>query len=320
MAKKKVDKTMSDTYKINSEMNDEDKAFLVTSLDTGVINVEIAKKIVDNGDVDVGVDTVEYILSTVAEITGNGRNFLGYSDDISIYGKVDDVFKSFTIFNDSELTNIGGKLVQNDITTGYGIKSKYYNANFLKDLTLQYGHSDILHAHQLIGLLNSENIIVKVQLEPKVSVYQYLLEWGEIPPATPTYEVKKYGNLYLTHALEYDLKLEFSNKEDMLKFDTIVKDYAKKNADDENTDGLIYDSWWQPFYSTTNIEMPQENYKEIYDVVIGDDLQIHTFTLPQDKDKVIENVKKINNKIAVDSVKRYCNNAFYSYMTGEDYQ
>jgi len=102
------------------------------------------------------------------------------------------------------------------------------------------------------------------------------LEWGPIPVKTTTYEVKQYDDFYLTHAMEY----EFNNTDDMSKFNSIINDYAKKNAEDANTDGLIIESWWQPFYSITNSDIIEEEYKEVYDVVaLNGDLEMHTFTL-----------------------------------------
>ena len=76
-----------------------------------------------------------------------------------------------------------------------------------------------------------------MQLEPKVSIYEYLLEWGPVPKeATPTYAVKQVkDDLYLTYAIEYDLKLEFDNKEDMIRFDDVINQYAKKNEGNERS-------------------------------------------------------------------------------------
>ena len=178
----------------------------------------------------------------VADANGDGSNYLGRASQPEIYGKLDQAWNSFIIFDDGQLSQVGKEAVEQQVSTGYGIKSAAYNARFLPELTLQYGHSDIKHAHQLIGLLNSEDIDAKVQLEPKISIYQYLLEWGPVPEATPTYEVKQFGDLYLVYAVEYDLMLEFDNTEDMLRFDSVINDFAKKNEGNEEAVGLIYGS------------------------------------------------------------------------------
>ena len=172
-----------------------------------------------------------------------------------------------------------------------------------------------------MGLLNSENITAKVQLEPKISIYQYLPEWGPIPEATPTYEVKEYEDLALVYAVEYDLELEFDNLEDMNRFDEVIKTYAKKNEGNEEAKGLIYASWWQPLYSSTRTDMPETGYHQIYDCVITNDTySIHPFTLPEDKDEVVEKLTEISDGLEVVPVERFCNTAFYNYLEGEDYQ
>ena len=223
---------------------------------------------------------------------------------------------------DPTLSEVGKEAVEQKITTGYGLKSAAYDARFLPELTLQYGHSDILHAQQLIGLLDSENINARVQLEPKISIYQYLLDWGPVPDPTPTYEVKKFSDeLYLVYAVEYDLKLEFADKEDLMAFDKVIKEFAKKNSENADMKGLIYGSWWQPLYSTVREDMPKEDYHEIYDcVVTNGEYSIHPFTTVEAKDEVVKKLSALHEGLSVNPEKRYVNTAFFNYLTGEDYQ
>ena len=261
------------------------------------------------------------LLMQVADANGDGRNYLGMASDPDIYGKLDQAWNSFILFDDSQLSQVGKAAVEQGITTGYGIKSAAYDARFLPDLTLQYGHSDIKHARQLMGLLNSEGIDAKVQLEPKVSIYQYLLEWGPVPEPTPTYEVKEFDGLYLVYAVEYDLKLEFGNTGDILRFDSVIQEFAKKNEGNEDAVGLIYGSWWQPLYSTVREGMPEDGYHAIFDCVVTNGMySIHPFALPEDKDAVIDKLKELSGGLQVEAEQRYCNTAFYHYLKGEDYQ
>lgn len=80
--------------------------------------------------------------------------------------------------------------------------------------------------------------------------------------------LKQFDDLYLVYAVEYDMQLEFDNTEDMLRFDSIIKEYAKKNEGNEEAEGLIYGSWWQPLYSTARTDMPAEDYHQMYDCVV----------------------------------------------------
>lgn len=294
-------------------------AALACALDVALITSSEAKQAIA-GEIFTVADA-EQLLIRIAVANGDGRNYLGMASDPAIYGKIDQAWNSFLLFDDGKLSEVGREAVQQEITTGYGIKSAAYSARFLPELTLQYGHSEIKHAHQLIGLLNSERIDAKVQLEPKVSIYQYLLEWGPVPEATPTYEVKKYGDLYLVYAVEYDMQLEFNNQMGMKRFDEVIKNFAKKNEGNEEAIGLIADSWWQPLYSTTEAQMPAEDYHQIFDCVVTNGMySIHPFTMPADKEAVVEKLKALAGDLEVTPVERYCNTAFYNYLSGEDHQ
>ncbi|MBS6560816.1 MAG: hypothetical protein KH355_11140 [Clostridiales bacterium] len=307
---------------------EENGAYIATALDAGLISNEEARQYIENKPVTK--EMAVSLLMQVADANGLGQNYLGYSDDENIDAKLENAWNSFSIYDDEVLSSIGKKMVENKITTGYNLKNEAYNANFLPELTLQYGHSDIKHAHQLVALLNSENIYAKVQLEPKVSIYEYLLEWGPIPESTKTYQVKKFSeDLYLVYALEYDLQLEFETKEDRNAFHSVIETYAKKyDENKEDMTGLIYGAWWQPLYSTTASTMNQEEYKKIKDyIVTHDNYSIHTFCLQEDETKVEKNLKQAlteeiengKDELRLESQTRYVNNAFYRYLKG-DYQ
>ena len=307
-------------YGIDTAVEAEYGAYLAVALDAGLIDDTVGEKAAQ-GEVLTEQDIINLFMS-VATANGDARNFLGYSNDPQVIAGIDQMWNSFLIFDDPQLTELGKTSVQEGITTGYNLKSSAYDARFLPELTLQYGHDTIKHAHQLLTLLNSEDIIAKVQLEPKVSVYQYLLEWGPVPEATPTYEVRQFDDdLYLVFAVEYDLMLEFDTKEDMLAFDGIIEAYAKKYEGNEEAKGLLASSWWQPLYSTTTTDMPKDHYHMIYDcVVTNGDYSIHPFSLPENLDHVIEQFSEIAPDQQIVPVERYCNTAFYNYLKGDDFQ
>lgn len=294
-------------------------AYLACAMDTGLITAKEGVAAAENKD--MAAAAAEELLMNIAEANGDGRNYLGMSDDPAIYGKIDQAWNSFLLFDDGTLSEVGRKAVVEGISTGYGLKSSAFDARFLPELTLQYGHSDIKHAHQLIGLLNSEGITARVQLEPKISIYQYLLEWGPVPEATPTYEVKQFDDLYLVYAVEYDMQLEFASEAQMRQFDSVIKAYAKKNEGNEDAVGMISGAWWQPLYSSVRTDMPAEDFHQIYDCVIQNGIfSIHPFALPENKDNVVKELEGLAGGLKVTPVERYCNTAFHNYMTGADYQ
>ena len=195
--------------------------YLAADLDAGLITQEQGKSAA-NGKALTKED-VESVLTTIVNATGQGRNYLGKASDADIYEKLDDAWSSFQLYNDEELTEIGAQLVKDKTITGFNLKDRNYDARFLSDRTLTYSHDNIAHARQLIALLRSENIDAKVALEPKVSSYEYLLDWGPVPDPTPTYEVRKLSdNLYVVFSIEYDLQLEFDNDAQMKAFNGVV--------------------------------------------------------------------------------------------------
>ncbi len=308
-------------YGLENASGDASAAYLACGMDAKLLRPEEVKNAVEGKE--LSKEYAAELLMAVADANGNARNFMGYSDDPKISAELDNMWNSFVLFDQPDLTAIGKKAVEEGITTGYNLKNDVFNARFLPELTLQYGHSDIKHAHQLLGLLSSENIVAKVQLEPKISIYRYMLEWGAPPTeATPTYEVRKYtDDLYLVFAVEYDLQLEFANADDMLRFDDVIKTFAKKSGDNKDAVGLIYGSWWQPLYSTTKEGMPADNYFKIHDCVIRDGVySIHPFCLDEVLTDTVEKLNAINPAFQVEPVTRYCNKAFHNYMTGEDSQ
>ncbi len=259
------------------------------------------------------------ILMNAIEASGNGRNYIGLSSDKDIVAKIKSAGKTFTVFTNKKLTDLGDAVVKSEATTGYNLKYNGYNARFLPKNTIKYGHDNIVHASQLIGLLNKNNLEAKVQIEPKISVYQYLLEWsdGKVPPATPTYQVRKIADdFYLTFAVEYDMLLEFDSTADRDKFNALVNKNAKKSSDNPDKIGLIAGSWWQPLYTTT-VKMDEAQYKQINDVVVKDgDFSIHPFATNEKLDSVVNKIKEIDPEAKIETQKIWCNNAFYRYITG----
>lgn len=298
------------------ESKDQNAAYIACAVDTGLIGEEAISKMSET----ISKEEAVSLLMAVADANGKGRNFIGYTNDPDIYGKVLDAWDETALFQDEKLQTIGEKAVMNGVTTGYNLLNSNYNANFLPELTLRYGHSTTIHATQLIGLLNSEGIAAKVQLEPKTSIFEYLPEWGDVPPATPNYRVEKVNDhLMLAYSLEYNLAFEFNTVADKNKFNDLVLEYAKKNDDNPDGQGLLFASWWQPLY-TSDVEMG-EGYKLIYNNVITDgNYTLNPLCLAEDKEKVLEGLEAIDHSVEVDQEKIWCNDAFYRYLTGESHQ
>lgn len=295
---------------------DEDAPYITCALNTGLITEEALMRLNEN----INKEQTVNLLMAVANANGKGRNFLGYTNDANIYGKVLKAWNEAVLFENEKLESIGIQAVMNRVTTGYNLLNSNYSANFIPELTLRYGHSTLIHANQLIGLLNSEGIVAKVQLEPKTSIFEYLPEWGDVPPATPWYRVEVVNeDLMLAHSLEYDLVFEFETIEDKNKFDTLISTYAKLDDQNPEGEGMLLASWWQPLYVST-VEMG-EGYQTIYNNVIQDgDYTLNPFCLPEDKEKVVEGLKAIDESVEINQLEIWCNDAFYRYLSGESHE
>lgn len=295
-----------------------DAKYIACALDAKLIDSEIISKLVKADEIDGSVAAT--LLMNVAQVNGSARNYLGKISDEDILNKVATAFNSYYIYSDNNLDVVGKKLVESKASTGYNLKKDGFNSNFIPELTIKYGHSDEKHLKQLIALLNSEGIDAKIQIEPKVSIYQYLLEWGPIPEPSYSYYVEQYSDdLYLVHALEYDALFEFENEADLLDFNRIIEQYSKKseqNQKDGSDVKLIAGAWWQPLYSTT-VMHDEEAYKVIYDSVATENgYSIHPFCLEENKDELATIMQTYTDAPIVLN-KMYVNNAFYRYLSGE---
>ena len=281
-----------------------------------------------DADDALNAETVSDMLYRALAIGGNARRTIGRVSDDDILEKLASAMDSFIIFDDEQLTELGTEIVLRGATTGYNLKYAGYDARFLEEYTLKYGHSDYAHALQLVALLSSEGIDAWIQLEPKVSVYEYMLDWGDPGEPTPTYAVLQVtDDRYLCYAVEYDMMLEFDTLEDKEAFHGIIETYAKKYDDSFDADGnltekLIDGAWWQPLYSSTT-EMENEEFGLLYDNVVYDAegmFSIHPFSLPEDTQAIADVVAEVAPELTVSPVAIYVNPAFMRYITGEDYQ
>lgn len=263
-------------------------------------------------------DLVARVLLFVADAKGKGRNFLGTTDQPDIYGRILSNYREGLGMMDPKLYTVGKRAVKRKITTGFNLKNDRYAPRFFPDLTLTYSHSSIDHVKQLIALMKREGIVAKVQLEPKLSIYEYLLEWGAIPKPSPTYRVENHEeNFYLAHSYEYDLSFEFATAKDKSRFDALIKKFAKKNSADPKDKPLLIDSWWQPLYSSPT-PMNAEDYHLIYDnVLTHNHFSIHPFSLAEKKDETAAQLQALAPDRSVDSRPIYVNSAFYRYLKGE---
>ncbi len=291
----------------------------------------VAIGIADEGmdlNAPLSADTAAELLYNAAEIGGKARRYIGRLSDDNILRQLGAVLDSIDIFANETLNNAGLQILLNGATTGYTLKYNGYSARFPDKNTIRYGHDDPQHLMQLTALLKSLGYDAYVQVEPKVSVYEYMLEWGEPQPPTPTYEVKQLENgRYFAFALEYDLTLEFDSSEEKESLHGLIEAYAKKYDDSFDADGnlvknLLAGSFWQPLYFSYT-EMENEEFVPLTDNVISDAegyYKIHSISLPENAPAVAEALAAAAPDLSVQVETIYVNPAFNRYITGTDHQ
>ena len=308
-------------YGITEAVPSDLQRYVACSLDAHLLPASVAKNVLGTSYVDS--ETAANLLMSVANAIGASRNYIGKVSDSDILMRISNAFDGYTLFSDGNLDEIGALAVQQRASTGYNLKKDADDAQFLPFRTIQYGHSDETHLKQLTVLLNSEGIDAKLQIEPKVSIYEYLLDWGPVPAPSPYYMVLEFGeNFYLAYAVEYDAKFEFDSHEDLLKFDAIINTYAKKNDANQAKDSktaLLKGAWWQPLYSTT-FQADENAYQEIVDCVLQENsYSIHPFSLLENKQNLIDVLEHLSG-LEVQERTLYVNKAFHRYLAGSDYQ
>lgn len=267
-------------------------------------------------DKEVARAAIDKIVTSVSAFFTEESATIGNINDNQIFSKLENAFNSKKLLIGNEIFPVGVKLISQDVITGFNVK-EIVHANPSFETTIIYGHSDINHAKQLIGLLRSENIDAEVLLEIKTSAYKYLLEWGPIPEPSDDYEVVKISDdLYIANAKEYDLNIQFTNKEDKEKFDALINENAKKSSTKPNGEGLLIGSWWQPLYWSIT-EMPKGYEKIVDNSTETGEYEFHTFTKKEDSAKINEALDKLELPIKMIANEIWANNAFIRYLNGE---
>ena len=293
--KEKIEKSLKGYKNIKTESSEalSHKAVLV---DLNITSVEMLNK-----------KNYSTITEYVSDFLDNNENSLGNISDKNIFEKVLVKWNDTVPAKDNLLLEKLNVALANGLMTRYNLKNINSYANFDKTLSVSYGHNDITHAIQLIALLKSEGIDAKVQLEPKTSAFLHNPNWG-----TPNYDhiILEGGKIVVTPT-EYDLKFQFANNNDKIKFTKLVDLYAKKDSKDQ--EGLIYKSWWQPFIQTDKIEGYQ---MLISHLVKNGDFEANVLTLPKNSKAFVDFMKK-GSDLKVTTQEVWVNPAFYRFMEGD---
>ncbi|WED27279.1 hypothetical protein L3V77_03315 [Vibrio sp. DW001] len=237
------------------------------------------------------------------------ERYIGNVSDKNIVERVSKTWNNSTVIDDKKTLSLLNSFIDNGLTTGYNVVDTLDESNFNQSMMIRYGHNNIQHAIQLLYLMKSEGFDPKVQLTPKSSAFLYLPEWGE-----PTYPVTTLESGKMVSVVkEYNLDFEFQTQERKESFMDLINQYAKKDSADEK--GLLFESWWQPFYRSYT-EMA--DYKVLTENrVIIDHYQADLMSLPEKAKDQEKQVRAMAENYDVVATKVWVNPSFYRYMLGE---
>ncbi len=307
----KADKALAKLPANTASFSLKTKQELAAALNTGLLPEAYWSKLTLSQA--ASTELAQVLLGKIVSFNGQYKHYIGTIRDHDIYTKLQDAYRTSNIIQIPTLQNVVDTALKQNIVTGYNLKDSRYDANFIESLSITYGHSDLKHAIQLIGLLRSEGLDAKVQLEPKTSAFIHLKEWGE-PYESETAKVVQIDNgNYITYAKEYDLQFEFQSAADKAAFQDIILTYAKKNQKDQP--GLIAGSWWQPlYYSQTKLD----DYKVIANNKIVDGhYYAQSFSLAGKAQAVKDGFAKVDPSVKVESYTFWVDAPFFNYLNGE---
>lgn len=250
-----------------------------------------------------------HLLERVQCFRKSSQNYIGYVTAPDIVGRILDKWEKAEKIRSKRLEEVMNRATGQFVITGYQIKNLRDLAQFDADLTIAYSHSDFQHIKQLIGLLMSETFQAKLQLEPKRSSFFYRDEWEKT--ADLHLEVLEGGKI-VAHKDEFDLVMEFTDRDHRDRFRQIIDTYAKREFNNERK--ILRDSWYQPLY---RLEVPVDGYISIACIIIQDETHIAYAYVKEDEavDRV-EWFKKELPDLKISTAAIWVNDAFFRYLAG----
>ena len=199
--------------------------------------------------------------------------------------------------------------IETSITKGFNIIPESHWPAFDPDKTVVYGHNDWKHAQQVCALLYSEGLTPRLSAVQKVSAFLFHDDWGE--PSRPLIPLQ--NGRRLVRGVEFDLFLEFDEKQEVERFAQLITRFAKKDSPDEP--GLLHGSWWQPFYRT----FAKTAYGKPLTVLLVSNhgFRANLISLPEDADGKLTELKAMDSSWTITPIPIWVNPAFYRFQTGD---
>jgi len=236
------------------------------------------------------------------------KNYVGYVTEPDIVGKVCEKWNNSKVLRSATLETVMNKAILNCIIVGYQIKRLNDLARFDVNLKISYSHSNIKHVKQLIGILVSESLQAKIQLEPKRSSFCYPPEWEKMDDLN--LELMP-GGTAVAHKNEFDIVFEFTTQAYRDHFRKIINDYAQRELGANRK--VLYESWYQPLFRS---DVPVLGYQRVADIIVSDGTHIVQAYLREEKaeEKALWFRKEmVGMEITISPI--WVNDAFFLYLS-----
>ncbi|MEI6173134.1 MAG: ECF transporter S component [Bacteroidota bacterium] len=153
-------------------------------------------------------DFAYHLLFKTALFVNNKKKFIGYVTEPDIISRLEEKWNSPGMIPNPDIEKVMNDLIRKKIISGYHIKMSEEVANFDHHLKITYTHDNFKHVKQLVGLIISENIQAKINIEKKHSTFIYYNEWD----ITENLSVEPINDkIFLASRLESDIVFEFAS-------------------------------------------------------------------------------------------------------------
>lgn len=252
-------------------------------------------------------DFAYHLLFKTTLFVNNKKKFIGYVTEPDIISKLEEKWNSSPMVPDPDIEKVMNDLIRKKIISGYHTKMSEEVANFDPHLKITYTHDNFKHVKQLVGLIISESIQAKINIEKKRSTFIYYKEWE----MTENISVEPINDkIFLASRFECDIVFEFSSPDKKDRFQAVTHDFAKKEYNRKKN--IIFQSWYEPLITS---DVPLNSYNRINEITIQHGRQmILTFVAEETLVKALNKLSEFYEKSMIRSRCVWVNDDFYLYL------
>jgi uncharacterized membrane protein len=252
-------------------------------------------------------DFAYHLLFKTTLFVNNKKKFIGYVTEPDIISRLEEKWNSAGMIPNPDIANVMNDLIRKKIISGYHLKMAEEVANFDHHLKITYTHDNFKHVKQLIGLIISENIQAKINIEKKYSTFIYYKEWD----ITENLSVEPINDkIFLASRFESDIVFEFSSPDTKDHFRGVTNDFAKKEYN--RTKNILFQSWYEPLITS---DVPLNSYNRINEITIQHgSYMILTFVAEETLTKALDKLSEFYDKSMIRSRSVWVNDDFYLYL------